>query len=75
LQRRIFSRRRNPSDANKVGIAFLLGIAGAVPGALIGAATGIGNKEYEVIDISKYNRQKKFEILKRLIRNGVKENE
>lgn len=64
-----------PSTANKVGVTFLLSVAAAVPGALIGMGTGIGQKEYEVLDISKYSRQKKFEILKRLIRNGVKENE
>lgn len=64
-----------PSTANKVGVTFLLSVAAAVPGAVIGMATGIGRQEYEVLDISKYHRAKKFEILKRLIRNGVKVNE
>jgi hypothetical protein len=64
-----------PSTDNKVAVTFFLSVAAAVPGALIGIATGIGQKEYEILDISKYSRTKKFEILKRLIRNGVKENE
>lgn len=51
------------------------GLLLAVPGGLIGLATGIGTKEYEILDISKYNRSKKFEIIKRLIKNGVKENQ
>lgn len=52
-----------------------VGLLLAIPGALIGAATGIGAKESEVLDISKYARAKKFEIIKRLIKSGVKKNE
>jgi len=52
-----------------------VGLALAIPGGLIGLATGIGSKENEMVDISKYSRQKKFEIIKRLIKNGVKQNQ
>lgn len=52
-----------------------VGLALVIPGGLIGLATGIGSKENEIVDISKYSRVKKFEIIKRLIKNGVKENQ
>ncbi|MBS1494076.1 MAG: hypothetical protein JST55_11220 [Bacteroidetes bacterium] len=63
---------RKPDFADHVGTGFLFGTALAIPTTLIGIIISIPVKEYETLDISKYNRQKKFEILKRLIRNGVK---
>ncbi len=66
---------RKPEFADHIGTGFLFGVALAIPTTLIGVIISIPVKEYETLDISKYNRQKKFEILIRLIRNGVKENE
>ncbi len=66
---------RKPEFADHIGTGFLVGVLLAIPATLAGVIISIPVKEYETLDISKYNRQKKFEILKRLIRNGVKENE
>lgn len=66
---------RKPEFADHIATGFLFGAALAIPATLAGVIISIPVKEYETLDISKYSRQKKFEILKRLIRNGVKENE
>ncbi len=66
---------RKPEFADHIGTGFLVGVALAAPASLVASLVASFTHEYEVLDISKYNRQKKFEILKRLIRNGVKENE
>lgn len=63
------------ADSQRPGFIVLGGFLVAIPGALIGAATGIGQKQFETVNISKYSRTKKFEIIKRLIRNGIKGNE
>lgn len=59
---------------DRMSTGSLFGIALAIPGALIGAITGIGSKEYEVLDISKYDDAKKYEIIKRLMAKGLKVN-
>ncbi|CAN5496150.1 hypothetical protein BH10BAC5_BH10BAC5_18390 [soil metagenome] len=69
-----------PSDQNldlfqSLGLGLLVGLVVAVPGALIGAATGIGSKEYEVVDVSKYNLKKKYNVIKELIQKGIIKNE
>lgn len=64
-----------PTGGDRIGTGFLFGIALAAPTALIAIVPASFTKEYEILDISKYSRNKKFEIIKRLIRNGVKENE
>ena len=64
-----------PTGGDRIGTGFLFGIALAAPTALIATIPASFTKEYEILDISKYNRSKKFEIIKRLIKNGVKENQ
>ena len=63
------------TDNQRPAFIVIGGFLFAIPGALIGAATGIGQKQFEIVNVSKYERAKKFEIIKRLIKNGVKENE
>lgn len=63
------------TDNQRPGFIVIGGFLFAIPGALIGAATGIGQKQFEIVNISKYDRTKKFEVIKRLIKNGVRENE
>lgn len=65
---------RKPEFADHIGTGFLFGVALAIPTTLIGVIVSIPVKEYELLDISKYDRAKKFEIIKRLIKTGVKEN-
>jgi hypothetical protein len=66
---------RKPEFADHIGTGFLFGVVLAIPTTLIATIISIPVKEYEVVDISKYERAKKFEIIKRLIKTGVKENE
>ncbi|CAN5496144.1 hypothetical protein BH10BAC5_BH10BAC5_18380 [soil metagenome] len=56
------------------GNGILVGLILSVPGALIGALTGIGSKEYEIVDVSKYDMEQKYEIINRLIQKGTKKN-
>ena len=66
---------RKPEFGDHIGTGFLIGVALAIPTTLIGVIVSIPVKEYELLDISKYDRAKKFEIIKRLIKTGVRENE
>ena len=63
-----------PDFGNVLGTGCLVGAIFAVPGALIGTLTGIGSKEYEYVDVSKYNVKKKHEVISNLIENGIKAN-
>ena len=58
----------------RLGTGSLFGIAAAIPCALIAALTGIGSKEYEVVDVSKYDQERKYAVLKSLIQKGIKKN-
>ncbi|MBS1516078.1 MAG: hypothetical protein JSS63_13660 [Bacteroidetes bacterium] len=64
-----------PTVADRIGTEFLFGLVTAIPVALLTSVFFLDSKEYEVLNISKYERHKKFEIIKRLIKKGVKENE
>ncbi len=66
---------RKPEFADRIGTGFLFGVVTAIPATLISIIISIPGKEYEILDISKYNRFKKFEIIKRLIRKGVTKNQ
>ena len=57
-----------------IGQGLLAGLIFAVPGALIGAVTGIDSKEYEVVDVSKYDPERKYEVIKKLIQKGLNKN-
>lgn len=57
-----------------IGFGFIGGLALSLPCSLIGAITGIGSKEYEVLDVTKYNNARKYEIIKRLLDAGLKKN-
>lgn len=61
--------------AESIGTGVLCGFLMAIPTTLLTTLFTYGHQEYENLDISKYDRTKKFEILKRLIKAGVKENE
>ena len=58
-----------------IGTGVLCGFLMAIPTTLLTTLFSLGHEEYENLDITKYNRAKKFEIIKRLIKTGVKENE
>lgn len=66
---------RPTTFGDRFGTGFLCGLVLTVPATLLASIFAIGSKEFEVLDISKYDRAKKFEIIKRLIKNGVQENE
>ncbi len=64
-----------PTFAESIGTGVLCGFLMAIPTTLLTTLFTFGHNEYETLGISKYNRAKKFEIIKRLIKTGVKENE
>lgn len=49
-------------------------VLGAFTGSVIGGITGIGAKEYETVNFSKYSNQKKYEIIQRLVLKGIEFN-
>ena len=61
---------QSASFFERIGLGLVLGIAASIPGGLIGAITGIGSKEYEEINISKYDNAKKYIMIKDLIKKG-----
>lgn len=63
------------SVGDRVAMGSLGGIVLAVPGALIGAITGIGSKEYEAVNISKYDNIKKYNLVKNMMSKGMKYNQ
>ena len=63
-----------PDFGNVFSASCLVGAVFAVPGALIGAITAIGGKEYEYVDVSGYSDKKKYEVISNLIEKGIKAN-
>ncbi|CAN5496098.1 hypothetical protein BH10BAC5_BH10BAC5_18370 [soil metagenome] len=63
-----------PSFGESFGLGIVGGFIVAIPGGLIGMLTGIGSKEYEVVNISKYDTAKKYEVIQRMMKNGLELN-
>jgi len=63
-----------PSFGGRIGTGFLFGVAFAIPGTLIGLICSIPGKEYENVNLKKYQTAKKFEVIQRLIKKAIKIN-
>jgi hypothetical protein len=46
-------------------------IIGTLAGGIIGAIIASGSRDYETIDLSKYSKEKKYEVIKGLIKKGI----
>ncbi len=66
------SQESNLGDRFVTGTLF--GTVLGIPAGLIGLLTGIGSKEYEVVDISKYDTAKKYEVITRMMKKGFEKN-
>lgn len=62
------------NDKSALGFAAAGGLACGMIGGFIGAATGIGAKEYESVNLSSYQSSKKYEVINRLISKGIEFN-
>jgi len=63
-----------PSIGQRIAFGAILGLLGALPGALIGSLTVTDIREYKKIDISKYSSKKKYDLIQSLIATGNKVN-
>lgn len=62
------------SHSGKEGIrngALWGGVIGGLIGSAFGGVISIGARDYELQDISKYSKQKKYETIKGLIKKGI----
>lgn len=60
-----------PNIGQRIAFGAILGLLGALPGALIGSLTVTDIREYKKIDISKYSSKKKYVVIKGLIKKGI----
>ncbi len=49
-------------------------VIGVMTGSIIGGITGIGAKEYEILPITNYSDEKKYQLIKNLIAKGISSN-
>ncbi len=46
-------------------------VLGAFTGSIVGGVTGIGAKEYESVNLTKYSKEKKYQIIQGLMTKGI----